>query len=193
MSREPEVGGPGERRRARPGGLVPLVCTTVAALWLILDQATKVLAVQTLEAGGRVVDLGVVDLRVIRNPGGAFGFPGFPGLFVIVTVLVLVLVVRALPSTDRLSLAVAYGLVTGGALGNVADRLLRVPGFPSGHVVDFFDLRWWPVFNIADVGIVTGALSIAVLLTVADREARASQRRQAARRCVRPDTTTPRS
>jgi lipoprotein signal peptidase len=59
-------------------------------------------------------------------------------------------------------------------------------------VVDFFDLRWWPVFNIADIGIVTGALSIAVLLTVSDRQARASQRRQAAHRSVRPDTTTPR-
>jgi len=174
------------------GRLVPVVCATVAVLWLILDQASKVLAVQTLETSGRIVDLGVLDLRVIRNPGGAFGFPGFPGLFVIVTVLVLVLVLRALPSTDRLSLAVAYGLVTGGALGNVADRLFRAPGFPSGHVVDFFDLRWWPVFNIADIGIVTGALSIAVLLTVSDRQARASQRRQAAHRSVRPDTTTPR-
>ena len=191
MSRQRDEGRDA-RRRAHPGGLVPLVCASAAALWLILDQATKVLAVQTLEASGRVVDLGVLDLRVIRNPGGAFGFPGFPGLFVIVTVLVLVLVVRALPSTDRLSLAVAYGLVTGGALGNVADRLFRMPGFPSGHVVDFFDLRWWPVFNIADIGIVTGALSIAVLLTVSDRQARASQRRQAAHRSVRPDTTTPR-
>ena len=174
------------------GRLVPVVCATVAVLWLILDQASKVLAVQTLETSGRIVDLGVLDLRVIRNPGGAFGFPGFPGLFVIVTVLVLVLVLRALPSTDRLSLAVAYGLVTGGALGNVADRLFRAPGFPSGHVVDFFDLRWWPVFNIADIGIVTGALSIALLLTIADREARASHRRRA-HGSVRPDTTTPRS
>ena len=177
-------------RRPHPGGLIPITTIGVGLIWLLLDQATKVLAVHTLEAQGRIVDLGIMDLNVIRNSGGAFGIPGLPGMFVVVTIVVLALVARALPSTDRLSLAVAYGLVCGGALGNVMDRLFRDPGFPSGAVVDFFDLRWWPIFNIADIGIVLGALSIAVLMTMLDREQRAAA--QAAERdSVRPDTSTP--
>ncbi|HWB70770.1 MAG TPA: signal peptidase II [Egibacteraceae bacterium] len=154
--------------------LVHVVAGLVALIWVLLDQATKVLAVEVLSAG-RVVDLGWAQLRLIRNPGGAFGFPGLPGLFVVVAAVVVVLVVRALPRTDRLSLALAYGLITGGALGNVLDRLLRSPGFGTGHVIDFFDLRWWPVFNVADVGIVVGAAMIAVLATVADRRERAAE------------------
>ena len=179
-----------ESRRAHPGGLVVVTTVGVGLIWLLLDQATKVLAVHTLEAQGRIIDLGFMDLNVIRNSGGAFGFPGLPGLFLVVTVIVIFLVARALPSTDRLSLAVAYGLVSGGALGNVTDRLFRDPGFPSGAVVDFFDLRWWPIFNIADIGIVCGALSIAVLMTILEREQRAADE-QASAESVRPDTTTP--
>lgn len=177
-------------RRAHPGGLVVVTTVGVALIWLLLDQATKVLAVHSLEAQGRIVDLGFMDLNVIRNSGGAFGFPGVPGLFLVVTVIVLALVARALPGTDRLSLAVAYGLVSGGALGNVMDRLFRAPGFPSGAVVDVFDLRWWPIFNIADIGIVVGALSIAVLMTVLEREQRAAEQQRAAE-SIRPDTSTP--
>lgn len=176
-----------QARRALPGRLVFITTFMVAAIWLVLDQATKVLAVAKLPPTGVTgVELGVVDLRLVRNPGGAFGIPGFPGLFLIVTVLVLLLVVRALPRTDRLSLAVVYGLVSGGALGNVTDRLVREPGFPSGHVVDFIDLGWWPVFNIADIGIVVGAVGIAVLLTIVDREERAAEAARAAHQSVRP-------
>lgn len=174
-------------RRALPGRLVYSTTFTVAAIWLVLDQATKVLAVTRLPPTGVVgAELGFFDLRLVRNPGGAFGIPGFPGLFLVVTALVLLLVVRALPRTDRVSLAVVYGLVSGGALGNVSDRLLRHPGFPSGHVVDFVDLGWWPVFNLADVGIVVGAVGIAILLTIVDREERAAEAGRAAHQSVRP-------
>ncbi len=183
---------PGEVPRSHPGGrLVAVTAGVVAAIWLILDQATKILAVELLENNGRVVDLGFMDLNTIRNSGGAFGIPGLPGLFVVVTIIVLVLVIRALPRTDRLSLAVAYGLVCGGALGNVGDRLFRTPGFPSGAVVDFFDLRWWPIFNIADIGIVVGAFSIAVLMTLIEREQQRAEKQRLAGGSVRPDATTP--
>jgi signal peptidase II len=161
--------------RRWPVTRVLVVWGVVAALWLLLDQVTKVLAVALLEDNGRVVDLGIIQLRAIRNPGGAFGLPGLPGLFVAVSAVVLFLVLRALPKTDRLDLAVAYGLVTGGAVGNLIDRLFRVPGFPSGAVVDFLDLRWWPVFNIADAGIVIGAIAIAVLMTRAERHTEAAE------------------
>lgn len=178
-------------RRAHPGHLVAVTTVLVGLIWLLLDQATKVLAVQLLEAQGRVVTLGFLDLNVIRNAGGAFGIPGVPGLFILVTVVVLVLVGRAVPRTDRLALAVAYGLVCGGALGNVMDRLFRSPGFPSGAVVDFLDLRWWPIFNLADIGIVTGAAGIAMLMTAVEREQRAAAAQQTGNDSVRPGTTTP--
>ena len=178
--------------RSHPGRtLIVITTVAVAAIWLLLDQATKALAVETLENTGRVIDLGFMDLNVIRNSGGAFGIPGLPGMFVVVTIVVLVLVVRALPHTDRISLAVAYGLVVGGALGNVMDRLFRAPGFPSGAVVDFFDLRWWPIFNIADIGIVCGATSIAVLMTRVERAQKRAEEAKRASESVRPGTSTP--
>lgn len=168
-----------------PTRAVRRVWAAVAAFWVVLDQATKSLAVETL--ADHTVRLSWLDLRLVRNPGGAFGLPGLPGLFVVVTVVVLVLVVRALPRTDRPSMAIAYGLLTGGALGNGLDRVLRAPGFPSGHVVDFVDLRWWPVFNIADIGIVTGAALVAVLLSSSDRSGEDTDRRPPAQ----SDTTAP--
>lgn len=183
----PTAAQPRERRPELPRRLVYVTTLGVAAIWLLLDQATKVLALAHLPTAGAVgAELGPIDLRIVRNPGGAFGIPGFPGLFLIVTLLVILLVVRALPRTDRLSLAAVYGLVSGGALGNVTDRLTREPGFPSGHVVDFIDLGWWPVFNVADVGIVVGAVGIAVLLTIVDREERADAAARATHQSVRP-------
>lgn len=179
---------PEPTRRALPGRLVYVVWLSVALILLVLDQSTKFAAESRL-SGGRVIDLGFIDLRLVYNPGGAFSLPGFPGMFVIVTAVVLVLVLRALPHTDRLVLATAYGLVTGGAFGNLADRLFRAPGFPSGEVVDFFDLGWWPVFNIADMAIVVGAALIALWLTVVDREERHEARYRAGHRSVRPHTT----
>lgn len=180
--------GPGERRRALPGRLVYVAWLGVTTILLLLDQSTKFIAERAL-GDGDVVDLGFMDLRLVYNPGGAFGLPGLPGMFVVVTAVVLILVLRALPRTDRLSLATAYGLVTGGALGNLVDRLLRRPGFPNGEVVDFFDLRWWPVFNVADIAIVTGACLIALLLTLVDREERRALRSRESHRSVRPHTT----
>jgi signal peptidase II len=188
------VGAPDDARRALPGRLVYIAAVGVALIWFLLDQATKTLAVLSLPADGRVgVDLWFMDLRLVRNENAAFDIPGlFPGFFLLITGLVVVLIARALPSTDRLSLAAAYGLVAGGALGNVADRIFRPPGFPDGAVIDFLDLRWWPVFNLADVGIVVGAIAVVVLLMLVDREERQAEEARAGHRSVRPDTTTPR-
>lgn len=183
---------PPARRPAVSTRLIVTVWAVIASLWIILDQATKALAVSQLEAQNRVVDLGFILLRTIRNEGGAFGFPGLPGLFVVVSALVMTLVIRALPKTERVSVAVAYGLVTGGALGNLVDRLFRDPGFPSGAVVDFFDLTWWPVFNIADIGIVSGAILIALLMIQADRQDRAAAAGGPPAQSIRPDTAHPR-
>ncbi|CAN5911815.1 signal peptidase II [soil metagenome] len=191
----PEDGPPSDHqastppRRALPGRLVWVAWAAVAGAVLICDQATKALAVA--ELSDRVIDLGFMDLRLVRNPNAAFDIPGFPGMFLIVAVVVVIMIVRTLPVTDRLSHAVGYGLLTGGAVGNGIDRIARFPGFPRGHVVDFFDLRWFPVFNIADSAIVCGAIFLSLLLVLAERE----DRRLAGaprRRSVRPDTGTPR-
>jgi signal peptidase II len=56
---------------------------------------------------------------------------------------------------------IATGCIIGGAIGNVLDRVFRGNGFMDGAVVDFIDLRWWPVFNVADIGIVCGAIAVA--------------------------------
>lgn len=179
----------GPPRRALPGRLVWVVWAAVVGAVVVSDQATKAIAVA--ELSDRIVDLGFMDLRLVRNPNAAFDIPGFPGMFLIVAVVVVGMIARSLPGTDRLSLVVGYGLLTGGAIGNGIDRIARSPGFPRGHVVDFFDLRWFPVFNVADSAIVCGAIFLSLLLVIAERE----ERRLAAvprRRSVRPDTGTPR-
>lgn len=150
--------------------LIYATTAVIASSWTLLDQATKVWAVRTLE-NQPPNDLGPLVLRVIRNQGGAFSLPiDLPILFVAVAVIVLVLVIRALPDTTSVLLAAAYGLVVGGALGNGADRIFR----DSGAVVDMLDLDFpplesFPVFNVADIGITIGALLVALLLLLAER------------------------
>ena len=174
--------------------MVYAVTGGVAAIWVLLDQATKVLAVATLQGRG-AVDAGLgglVEWHLVRNTDAAFNIPAFTGMFVLVSIVVFGIVLRALPRTDRLSLAFAYGLVSGGALGNLADRLFREPGFPNGGVVDFISIGWWPKFNLADAGIVVGALLILLLMFLVEREERAREEARASTASVRPDTAGPR-
>ncbi len=182
---------PRARRRPASPGRVAGVFSVVVTLVVVLDQLAKEYAVRVL--GTAPVDLGWVRLVDVRNANAAFNIPGFPGLFIAVTVVVVVLVVRALPRTDRTALGLGYGLVTGGALGNCIDRIVRPPGFPSGAVVDIVDLGWFPVFNLADSCITVGALLVAITLTLVDREERAAGRERADHVSVRPDVQPPSS
>lgn len=180
-------------RRPLPGRLRYVVFGGTAAILALLDQATKVLAVEVLTRRG-TVDVGsdgTLAWELVRNTNAAFGIPGFTGMFLLVTVIVLVLIAKALPRTDRLWLTFAYGLVAGGALGNSVDRVARVPGFPGGGVVDFIKIGWWPNFNLADSGIVIGAVLIALLLWLVDREERAVERAREQAVSVRPGGTGP--
>jgi signal peptidase II len=136
----------------------------------VLDRVTKILAENTLR-GREPVELisGVVQLRFTTNPGGAFGLFGeWSWLFVLVSVAVIMVIVLASRNLPSTAAAVGLGLILGGAVGNVTDRLIRGSGL-SGEVVDFIDLHVWPVFNLADGGIVVGA---AVLLIVGIRRDR---------------------
>jgi signal peptidase II len=123
-----------------------------------LDRITKVLAEQQLQGRAPVEIIpGVVELRFTTNPGGAFGlFGGAAWLFVLASVVVIMAVLLSSARLPSALTAVSLGLVLGGALGNLTDRVIRGPGF-SGEVVDFIDLQVWPVFNLADSAIVVGA------------------------------------
>jgi len=137
--------------------------TGVAVLAWVLDVATKTVAVDVLRDRAPIeVVPGVLDLTLTRNPGAAFGLG--TDLTVVLTLAALVVVGVVLRLSVRIAdpvWAVGLGLLLGGALGNLTDRLLREPGPLQGHVVDFLRLPHWPVFNVADSCIVAAAAVIA--------------------------------
>jgi signal peptidase II len=145
-----------------------------AAIVYLLDRATKVWVERSLATSDPIdVIAGVLRFRYTTNPGGAFGlFGGMPWLFMIATGVAAVAIVAASRHVEIRGVAVGLGLILGGALGNVTDRAIRGPGL-SGRVVDFIDLHVWPVFNVADMGIVLGAAL--VVLASARRERRAAR------------------
>jgi signal peptidase II len=133
----------------------------VACVVYLIDRVTKVWAERRLPGRPIEVVSGVLTLRFTTNSGGAFSLgERSPWVFVVATVIVsAVIVVTAFRPRRRVSSA-ALGLVLGGALGNLTDRVLRGPRL-SGRVVDFVDLHVWPVFNVADSAIVIGAMLLA--------------------------------
>lgn len=136
--------------RAAPYGVVLAVATIVVAL----DQLTKQLALNALADGPVELIDGVLTLRLAYNSGGAFGLlQGIPGFFLVATLVVVALILLWVRNVDDIGALVPLGMILGGGLGNVFDRLFRDLG---GRVVDFVDVGWWPVFNLADSCIVTG-------------------------------------
>lgn len=131
---------------------------STAAVVVVLDQVTKSFALEALSGGH--VDLidGILSLRLTFNPGGAFGLlQGFPDLFLLASAVVVIAILLWARRVVERRLLVPLGLVLGGGLGNLTDRLLRGH---DGQVVDFIDLHVWPVFNLADSAIVIGVLLI---------------------------------
>lgn len=133
---------------------LPLVAGMAAAV-VALDQLTKEWALRAL-ADGPVDLFWTLRLNLSINSGVAFGLGrGLGPVIVVLGVLVLVVILvaarRAVLTTWT---AVAAGLVVGGAVGNLVDRLLR----DHGGVVDFIDFQWWPIFNVADAAISVGAM-----------------------------------
>jgi signal peptidase II len=132
----------------------------IAVLVYTVDRVTK-WVVQRELAGRPPIDLisGVLRLRYTTNTGGAFGlFGGQAWLFFLATLVVCVVIVAASTRLGSVPSAIGLGLILGGALGNLTDRLVRGPR----GVVDFIDFRVWPVFNAADSAIVIGAVVILV-------------------------------
>lgn len=171
----------GEPRTARVRGL-PLALA-VALVTIGIDRATKIWAEHRLEAGpcrpgGReCIDLvGSLRLHLIYNPGAAFSKGlGIGPLFGVVAAVMAVILLRlAATSTDRVRV-VLFGLIAGGAVGNLIDRVIRAEsGFLSGSVIDFVDAQWWPVFNVADAAVVCGVIAFLVRSMRADATARST-------------------
>jgi signal peptidase II len=139
------------------------VSVLIAVVWVVLDQLTKHWAVNEL-ADGRTVEL-VWTLRFNLAFNSGMAFSQAEGIGPVIGAVALVVVVVLLVSLRRqesLLSAVAVGLIVGGASGNLIDRLVRGEGWLRGSVVDFIDLQWWPIFNIADIGITVGGALLIV-------------------------------
>ena len=145
-------------------GLLAIAFSAVVA-----DQVTKQLVVSMLDLGDSVHVAGPLEIRHVTNPGIAFGL--FSSWATAVTILTAVAVGWMLFYFARAGarhpvLPVALGLLIGGSIANLIDRLRL------GHVTDFLDLRFWPAFNLADTFIVVGVTILLAALVAAEREPR---------------------
>ena len=152
-----------------PRGTAPVTARSpvgplaLAGVVVVLDQLTKIWAVAALSDGPVEVIGTLLQFRLTRNPGGAFSL--LTGLTPVLAVLAGVMVVYIVRTTRRTSdavMAYSLGLVLGGAVGNLIDRLVRSPGVLRGEVVDFIKVPNWPTFNIADCAITVGVILIAI-------------------------------
>lgn len=155
-------GGPDPARRRRLGAWA----LGLAAVVLVLDQLTKWWAVEELTQGERISLVGdLLGLTLVYNPGAALSIfaNGYTWVLTIVVVAVVVVILRAMRRIGSLGWAMALGLLLGGALGNLIDRLFREPGFARGEVVDMIAYANFFVGNVADIAIVVAAGLIIVL------------------------------
>ena len=136
----------------------------VVAVVVAVDHLTKWLALRELADGSTVDLVWTLRLRLVLNNGGAFGLGSRYAPFIALAVVVVLAVLlranqRLVGWVPRLAMA---GII-GGAIGNLLDRIFREGnGFLGGAVVDFLDLQWWPVFNVADIGVTVGAVVLAL-------------------------------
>lgn len=142
----------------------------IAAILLVADIITKSLAVAHLDHAPPVKLLGgAVYLVLFRNPGAAFNIAdGLTWLLALLAIVVVAAIIWFAPRLRSRGWAVGVGLVLGGACGNLVDRIFREPAPLRGHVIDFIsvfapDGSVWPVFNLADSGIVCGGILVVVL------------------------------
>lgn len=135
------------------------IAAAVAVGWWAVDQLTKHWAVNAL-VDRDIPIVWTLQLNLAFNRGMAFSRgEGWGPVIAVAAMLIVVVLLVNLRQTGTLLGAVATGMVVGGALGNLTDRLFREGegGFLHGAVVDFIDLQWFPIFNVADIGITVGA------------------------------------
>jgi signal peptidase II len=145
----------------------------IAMLVVAADQYTKhVVATTFMPEESRIVIPHVVYLTYVQNSHGAFGlFGSHPLLLAAFASAVLIGFFLWYRSTGSAGITthIAFGLILGGAIGNIADRMRL------SYVVDFIDFRWWPVFNVADSAISIGVILLLVRMLIHDRKAQAAQ------------------
>jgi len=153
---------PGDERHQRPAARGLVIAGSVAVVVVVVDQLTKSWAVRRLSHG----DIHVVwklDLELTYNSGASFGLArGWAPVIAGIALAAVVLLLSAVRHARSDALTVALGLIIGGALGNLTDRLVRGH---HGAVVDFIALHFWPTFNVADSCVVIGAVSAALLIS----------------------------
>jgi len=136
---------------------IPSLSLLIAAVIVGLDQLSKHWAVSQLNDGHTVHVLWTLQFNLAFNGGMAFGRgQGLgPVIGVIATVVVVVLVLSLRQSENKMSI-IGVGLIVGGAMGNIIDRLFRGDAWLHGKVVDFIDFQWFPIFNVADICVNVG-------------------------------------
>jgi signal peptidase II len=151
-----------------PSSRVLIALALVASGVYALDQTAKFLIVTHLTEGEQVNVIGtVLQFHYVKNSGAAFSLgTGMTWLFSIVAAAVAVFIIVYARRIHSFSWGILFGLLLGGTLGNLSDRLLRPPHFGEGHVVDFIQVIDFPaIFNVADSAIVT-SMCLFVLLTI---------------------------
>ncbi|MGW2034081.1 signal peptidase II [Streptomyces sp. NPDC001356] len=165
VSGEAGAGGQGATAGRTGRGRRIAVLFAVAAFAYALDLVSKMLVVSRLEGHAPIQVVGdLLELHAIRNPGAAFGFgAAFTVIFTLIAAAVIVVIIRLARKLYSFPWAVALGLLLGGALGNLTDRIFRSPGVFEGEVVDFIAPKGFAVFNLADSAIVCGGILIVLL------------------------------
>lgn len=175
MRENSPVNNPAPAEPGQPGSGVPRtrmrLFFATALIALVLDLLSKTLVVAHISPTDPGVRLfgGALYLVQARNSGAAFSVgTGATVVLTAISVVVSAIVIRAARRLSSIGWAVALGLVLGGALGNLVDRLFRAPSPGKGHVVDWIsvlasDGHIWPIFNLADSSIVVGGILAVVL------------------------------
>lgn len=155
-------------RAAKVGSATALLILVAGALVVYgLDQLSKFLVVTNLSEGEVVPVLGtVLQWQFVRNPGAAFSLAsGMTWIFTILAAGVITFIVWFARRIRSLAWALVFGLLLGGVLGNLTDRLLREPSFGLGHVIDFISTPWLipAIYNVADMAIVSSMVLFMIL------------------------------
>lgn len=143
----------------------------IALAVAVIDQYTKALAIKKIASGSVPVINGIFHFTYVENTGAAFGiFKNGNAIFMAITAVILVGIIVALIfiKPENICIKVSSGLILGGAIGNLFDRILR------GYVIDFFDFKAinYPVFNVADSFIVIGAIILCVYFIFFEKKAK---------------------
>lgn len=148
-----------------------ILLAVVAVAVLLIDLAAKTAVVRNMTLGERIEVFGPFSLYFVKNPGAAFSMAtGYTWVLTLIAVAVVVWIIRMGGKLTSVPWAIGLGLVLGGALGNLGDRIFRAPGVFRGHVIDFLSVGdWFPVFNTADSAITVAAVLL-VGLTLFGRD-----------------------